>query len=38
VSGEWVNGWRITLTEIKGRGRRGIGGGCGVVARKGDII
>jgi hypothetical protein len=27
VKQEWVNGWRSTLTEAKGRGKRGWDGG-----------
>jgi hypothetical protein len=39
VRWEWVNGWRSTLIEAKGRRERG---GrircCGGVTKKGDII
>jgi hypothetical protein len=36
VRQEWVNRWKSTLIEAKGRGRGWRG--CGGITRKGDII
>jgi hypothetical protein len=37
---EWESGWRSTIIEAKGRGKRGDGMGIcgGVTTGKGDII